>query len=305
MPTYTSEQLAAMDVVSNTEAAFESANPIVPENVVYYSVDTNMARVGDGSTTWGALVPFLYGENLDVNVVQKITGSWQGIALPSENTVPSTYAVDEALTDLKEDITNTITTNVNTINKTIEKNELANEEKFGSIDAQLSDLGELSKDISNVISRVDKITDDLKPNSSGSIIYEVKTDITELENDVTSLTSTVNSINSKVNAIPTFPLAINKGGTGETTNAGLKNLIENLGFQLKTTGTNTTATTASKLATPRNIKVYTYTNGAGNIMSSKIYNMSGSANFDGSTPIEIGMLAATYTNCNCRCDDDY
>ena len=304
MPTYTSEELAAMSVVSNTEAAFESANPVVPENTVYYSIDTNMARVGDGINTWGSLVPFLYGENLNVNVVQKITGSWQGIALPSENTVPSTLAVDEALTKLETDISTNISKEIDDINKTIEEHELDNEKKFQSIDVNIDKLSNLSTNIAGVSTRLDAVEDAIKPNNVNSVIYEVKTDITGLEKDITNLTSTVNNIKVVTDKME-YPLPKSKGGTGVTPDAGLKSLIENLGFQLKTTGTNTAATTASKLATPRNIKVYTYTNGAGNIISSNLYNMSGSANFDGSAPISIGMLAATYTNCNCRCDDDY
>ena len=306
MPTYTSEELAQMAVVSNTEAAFENiSDTIVPANTIYYSVDTNMARVGDGATTWGALVPFLYGEDLNVNVVQKITGSWQGIALPSEDTVPSTLAVDEALSGLKSEINTSITTVQTNLNKTISDNEAEAAKKFKSIDTNIDKLSALSTNISGVSERLSKVEDNLKPNSVNSIVYEVKTDIKDLENELTQLESTVkNNIQPITNKME-FPLPISKGGTGATNNTQLESVIAGLGFQKATSGSSSTATTAQKLAKAQTIKVYTYTTGAGNIVSSKLYNMSGSQSFDGSGPVNIAMLAATYTNCNCKCDDDY
>ena len=304
---YTSEELATMAVVSNTEANFESiSDTIVPANTIYYSVDTNMARVGDGSTTWGALVPFLYGENLNVNVVQKIKGPYLGFTLPTEDTVPSTAAVDEALTELKSVVDSNLSSEVIELTKIIESNKATADTKFKSIDSNIADLGELATDISQVNTRLVNVENNLKTDSVDSAIYKVNDSISSLNRDLNTLSGTVSTMKAVTDKVK-YPVPVSQGGTGVTTNAALTTLIEGLGFQLKTSGSgsSTTAEYSKRLSSPREIKVYTYTSGAGNITSSKLYNMSGAANFDGSSNISIGLLSATYTNCNCRCDDDY
>lgn len=308
MPTYTAEELSNKTTISNTEANFEQiSDAVVPANEVWYSVDTNTARVGDGVTTWGSLVPFLYGENLDVNVVQKITGSWEGITLPSENTVPSTKAVNDALTNLTTSINKNITDNVGNVNDTIDELSSSVDEQIEEINATLKQINTLNTNLQGVSDTLASLEDAVDPDNIHSPIYATNTNLDTLTNTVNTLEQTVKKINNVAGTITSLPLSVAQGGTGVTSDSLLKDKISKLGFALSSSinSSQSTASTAGRLAKPVTIKVYHYTTGAGNIVTSYITNMSGSVSFDGSQSVNIPMLYATYTNCNCRCDDDY
>lgn len=303
--TYTSEELSGKVVVSNTESNFNQvSNAVVPANEVWYSVDTNTARVGDGVTTWGNLVPFIYGEDLDVRVVQKIRDNVEG--LPSENTVPSTYAVDDALNSLQSTLQTYVSNQITIVNNNIDAVEDELSESIKVINTELPKITELSEKLATVDSTIADLESKTNPNDIDSPIYELNYSLTEVNTKITDIESSLNGLSTAAK-IKTLPLPVTQGGTGVTSDTALANKISSLGFALSSSLSNntTSATTASRLATPRTIKVYHYTSGAGNILSSKLYNMSGSAKFDGSGDIDIAMLAGSYTNCNCRCDDDY
>ena len=306
MSTYTAEELSNKITISNTEANFEQiSDAVVPANEVWYSVDTNTARVGDGVTTWGSLVPFLYGENLDVNVVQYVRN--ESLSLPSENTVPSTQAVDDALTDLTTSINSNITANVTNVNKTINELSSSVNTKINEISIKLGGIEDLNEDLQGVSNTLASLQTAVDPGNVSSPIYATNANLTTLTNTVNTLEQTVKKINNVAGTITSLPLSVAQGGTGVTSDSLLKDKISKLGFALSSSINNsqTTASTAGKLAKPVTIKVYHYTTGAGNISTTYIKNMSGSVSFDGSKNVEIPMLYATYTNCNCRCDDDY
>lgn len=306
MPTYTAEELSNKITISNTEANFEQiSDAVVPANEVWYSVDTNTARVGDGVTTWGSLVPFLYGENLDVNVVQYVRNESE--SLPSENTVPSTQAVDNALTDLTTSINSNITAKVTDVNKTINELSSSVNNKINEISIKLGGIEDLNEDLQGVSDTLASLQTAVDPGNVSSPIYATNANLTTLTNAVNTLEQTVKKINNVAGTITSLPLSVAQGGTGVTSDSLLKDKISKLGFALSSSVNNsqTTASTAGKLAKPVTIKVYHYTTGAGNITTSYIKNMSGSVSFDGSKSVDIPMLYATYTNCNCRCDDDY
>ena len=306
MPTYTAEELSNKTTISNTEANFEQiSDAVVPANEVWYSVDTNTARVGDGVTTWGSLVPFLYGENLDVNVVQYVRN--ESLSLPSENTVPSTQAVDDALTDLTTSINSNITAKVTDVNKTINELSSSVNDKISEISIKLGGIEDLNEDLQGVSNTLASLQTAVDPGNVSSPIYATNANLTTLTNAVNTLEQTVKKINNVAGTITSLPLSVAQGGTGVTSDSLLKDKISKLGFALSSSVNNsqTTASTAGKLSKPVTIKVYHYTTGAGNITTSYIKNMSGSVSFDGSKSVDIPMLYATYTNCNCRCDDDY
>lgn len=306
MSTYTAEELSNKITISNTEANFEQiSDAVVPANEVWYSVDTNTARVGDGVTTWGSLVPFLYGENLDVNVVQYVRN--ESLSLPSENTVPSTQAVDDALTDLTTSINSNITANVTNVNKTINELSSSVNTKINEISVKLGGIEDLNEDLQGVSNTLASLQTAVDPGNVSSPIYATNANLTTLTNAVNTLEQTVKKINNVAGTITSLPLSVAQGGTGVTSDSLLKDKISKLGFALSSSINNSqsTASTAGKLAKPVTIKVYHYTTGAGNISTTYIKNMSGSVSFDGSKNVEIPMLYATYTNCNCRCDDDY
>lgn len=306
MPTYTAEELSNKITISNTEANFEQiSDAVVPANEVWYSVDTNTARVGDGVTTWGSLVPFLYGENLDVNVVQYVRNESE--SLPSENTVPSTQAVDNALTDLTTSINSNITAKVTDVNKTINELSSSVNDKINEISIKLGGIEDLNEDLQGVSDTLASLQTAVDPGNVSSPIYATNANLTTLTNAVNTLEKTVKKIDNVAGTITSLPLSVAQGGTGVTSDSLLKDKISKLGFALSSSVNNsqTTASTAGKLAKPVTIKVYHYTTGAGNITTSYIKNMSGSVSFDGSKSVDIPMLYATYTNCNCRCDDDY
>lgn len=83
-------------VICHLQSVFEEhENEVVPANVGWFSIDTRELRVGDGLTKWKDLVPFLYTEISDVNVVQNLND-------PNETDVPSTNAVSKSLAKINE-----------------------------------------------------------------------------------------------------------------------------------------------------------------------------------------------------------
>ena len=83
-------------VISHLHSVFEEhKDEVVPNKIGWFSIDTRELRVGDGLTKWKDLVPFIYTEISDINIVQNLDN-------PNETDVPSTNAVSKSLEKINE-----------------------------------------------------------------------------------------------------------------------------------------------------------------------------------------------------------